>query len=718
MSVIGGPVSRRAVVGRETDPPPLQIRSGYYANLNNGVVSAPLASLLTAPCRLCRHFRAPPAYPMKGSVCYLGICLVLVTGPLAATSYAQTPKPATPGASVVPAIPAVPAVPEEDYVKANYTKYEYRIPMRDGKKLFTSVYLPKDTAQTWPIMMDRTPYSVAPYGEDVYKPKLGPSDEFEKSGYIFVYQDVRGRYLSEGEFIEMAPHIAVKHGPADVDNSTDTFDTIEFLLKRVPNNNGKVGIWGISYPGFYTSASIIDSHPALKAASPQAPMTDLFMSDDGYHGGAFMLAANFGFYTSFKPFPEPQLPAKVTVPFDMGTPDGYDFYLRAGAIGNLDKNFLKGANPLFVDQVQHNTYDAYWQARDLSRHMKNITCAVLTVGGWFDAEDLSGPFKTYHSIEEKNPGTDNRLVIGPWVHGGWARSDGDHLGDVTFNAKTSEYFRTKIQFPFFEHYLKDKKEVLPEAYVFETGTNVWRQYPAWPPAPAKPRTLYFHAGGKLSFDPPAESEGFDGYVSDPAHPVPFTEYTTATVPQRYMVDDQRFAARRPDVLVYQTEPLEENVTIAGPVSPKLFVSTSGTDSDFVVKLIDVYPPDYPDKVESPEGKRVVESPAVRMGAYQQLLRGEPMRAKFRRSWEKPEAMTPGKMEPLNFTMPDVNHTFRRNHRIMVQVQSSWFPLVDRNPQTFTDIPNAKPEDFKTATQQVFRAKAAASGVEVLVLPQP
>jgi len=645
---------------------------------------------------------------MQSTVRILGICLALVAGPFAASGLAQ---------AAAPAAPAAPPVPGE-YSRAHYTKYEFRIPMRDGKKLFTAVYVPKDTSQAWPFLMDRTPYGAGPYGEDVYKPELGPSDQFEKAGYIFVYQDVRGRYLSEGEFVEMRPHIDVKHGPADVDESSDTYDTIEFLLKHVPNNNGKVGIWGISYPGFYTSASIIDSHPALKAASPQAPMTDLFLGDDSYHGGAFMLAANFGFYTSFKPFAEPALPPKNEARFEMSTPDGYDFYLRAGATGNLDKQFLKGSNPLFTDQVHHNTYDTYWQARDLSRHMKNIKCAVLTVGGWFDAEDLSGPFKTYHAIGEKNPGLDNRLVVGPWVHGGWARSDGDHLGDVSFNAKTGEFFRANIQFPFFEHYLKDKPNTLPEAYVFETGTNVWRQYPAWPPAPAKPRMLYFRSGGKLSFEAPTESEGADAYTSDPARPVPFTEYTTDSVPQRYMVDDQRFAARRPDVLVYQTEPLDEDITIAGPVSPKLFVSTTGTDSDFVVKLIDVYPPDYPDKTEAAGGKRVLGAPAVRMGAYQQLLRGEPMRAKFRHSWEKPEPMTPGKMEPLAFTMPDLNHTFRKNHRIMVQVQSSWFPLVDRNPQTFTDIPTAKPEDFKPATQQVYHAKASPSGVEVLVLPQP
>ncbi len=625
---------------------------------------------------------------------------------------------AQPAAVTQPPAPTPTPAPAGDYVKSHYTKYEFRIPMRDGKKLFTSVYVPKDTSQAWPFLVDRTPYGVAPYGEDQYKTSIGPSDEFEKAGYIFVYQDVRGRYLSEGTFLEMRPHLDTKRGPQDTDDSSDMYDTIEYLLKHVPGHNGKFGIWGISYPGFYTSASIIDSHPALQAASPQAPMTDLFFTDDAYHGGAFMLAANFGFYTGFKPALEPQVPDKVIVPYDMKTPDGYQFYLAHLPTSTLDTGELKGANWLFHDQVTHTTYDAYWQERNLAAHLHNIKCAVLTVGGWFDGEDLSGPFKVFHAIEEKNHGTVNNLVVGPWVHGGWVRSDGDHLGDVKFNAKTSDFFRSKIQFPFFEFYLKGKGSALPKAYVFETGSNVWRTYDAWPPKAAAPRKLYFHAGGRLSFEPPAAGEAPDSYISDPAHPVPFTGYITDTVPQRYMVDDQRFAARRADVLVYQTEPLEEDVTIAGPVSPKLRIASTGTDADFVVKLIDVYPPEYPDPVPATDGKRVLGVPAIRMGGFQQLLRGEPMRAKFRKSWEKPEPLTPGQVEVVDFSMPDVNHNFRRGHRIMVQVQSSWFPLVDLNPQTFTDIPHARPADFQRATQQVFHQPDAPSSVEVLVLPQP
>jgi putative CocE/NonD family hydrolase len=612
----------------------------------------------------------------------------------------------------------VPDAPKEDYVRVHYTKYEFHIPMRDGKRLFTSVFVPKDAADgPYPFLMERTPYSVAPYGEDQYPRSLGPSAEFERSGYIFVYQDVRGRWMSEGEYLEMRPPIDKKKSPLDVDDSSDTFDTIEFLLKHVAHNNGKAGIWGISYPGFYTSASIIDSHPALVAASPQAPMTDLFLGDDSYHGGAFMLSATFGFYAPFfHPQNGPQTP-KPAVPFVLGTPDSYKYFLQAGNIANLDKLYLKGSNWLFNDQFKHDTYDSYWQVRDLSRHMKNVNCAVLVVGGWFDAEDLSGPYKTFYAINQFNPQTPVTLVEGPWVHGGWARGDGSHLGDVQFNAKTAEYFRANVQFPFFEHYLKGKGKEQPHAVLFETGTNVWRSFDAWPPPAAAAKMLYFHAGGKLSFEAPTEAKGVDEYVSDPNHPVPFVGYTTDTVPQRYMVDDQRFASYRPDVLVYQSEPLKEDVTIAGPISPKLKVASSGTDSDFDVKLIDVYPEDYPDPDNSLNGnKRILDAPPLHMGGYQQLLRGEPFRAKFRKSWEKPEPLTPGKETEIDFTMPDVFHTFRRGHRIMVQVQSSWFPLTDRNPQAFTDIPNARPEEFQKAIEQIFRQKDAASGVQVLVMP--
>jgi putative CocE/NonD family hydrolase len=600
-------------------------------------------------------------------------------------------------------------------VEANYTKYESYITMRDGKRLFTSIYVPKDSARTYPFLMTRTPYSVAPYGVDKFKTRLGPSEAFDKAGYIFVYQDVRGRYLSEGEFVEMRPHIDAPQSKADVDESTDTYDTVEWLLKNVAGNNGKVGIWGISYPGFYTSASIIDSHPAIKAASPQAPMTDLFLGDDAYHNGAFMLAANFSFYTGFKPRPQPTLPTREP-PFDWGTTDGYAFYQQLKPLRSATPRFVEESHWLWQDQVRHDTYDAYWQARDLSRHMHNVNCAVLVVGGWFDAEDLAGPLKTFNAIAKNNPSTPITLVEGPWVHGGWARYDGERLGRVSFASKTAEYYRDRIVLPFFEQHLKSGDAKLPKAYVFETGTNVWRQYAAWPPAETTDKMLYFRANGGLSFDPPSDAQdAFDEYVSDPAHPVPFVGYTTQNVPQEYMVGDQRFASRRGDVVVYETPVLDEDVTIAGAVSPKLHVSTSGTDSDFVVKLIDVYPADYPEPSGRIGDGNDVGLPRESMGGYQQLIRGEPMRGKFRKSFERPEPFTPGKIEAVNFEMPDVNHAFRRGHRIMVQVQSSWFPLVDLNPQTFVTIPNAAPGDFRKATERIFRSRAAASGVAVHVL---
>jgi putative CocE/NonD family hydrolase len=617
----------------------------------------------------------------------------------------------------------------QDYdVREHYTKYEYRIAMRDGVHLFTSVYVPKDSSRSYPFLIDRTPYSVSPYGEDQFRKQLGPSPDFDKAGYIFVFQDVRGRYMSEGTFVEMRPHIDNKKSSKDVDDSSDLYDTIDWLLKNVPNNNGNAGIWGISYPGFFTSASIIDSHPALKAASPQAPMTNLFMGDDAYHGGAFMLDANFGFYAFFRPQENPQLPPKTPVPFDFGTKDAYEFYLKVGPISNLSK-YLDGKSALFDDQMNHNTYDDYWKARDLAPHMRNIHCAVLTVGGWFDAEDLQGPFSTFHAIEKNNSGIFNALVVGPWVHGGWARYDGNHLGRVEFDANTGDYYRKNILFPFFEQYLKGNGDAkLPKAYVFETGTNVWRRYSAWPPKEAVAKTLYFRAGGELSFDPPGADSGspaYDEYVSDPAKPVPFVNYVASSVPQEYMDSDQRFADSRTDVLVYETPVLQNDVTVAGPITPHLFVSTSGTDSDWDVKLIDVYPNDYPDsKLDEakPEDKgrprTDVPPPPFVMAGYQQLVRGEPFRGKFRQSFEKPEPFIPGKVEEVNFHMQDVNHTFRRGHRIMVQVQSSWFPLTDRNPQTFVNIPYAKPADFVKATERVYHGKAQASGIVVGVLPTP
>jgi uncharacterized protein len=603
---------------------------------------------------------------------------------------------------------------EEDsaaQIRALYTKYEFRIPMRDGAKLFTAVYVPKDVSPTksYPFLIMRTPYSVSPYGVDNYPKRLGPAPSLTKDGFIFVNQDVRGRYQSDGTFQMMTPHKDKKSSPKDVDESSDTYDTIEWLLKNVPNNNGKAGIYGISYPGFFATAGMVDSHPALKAASPQAPVTDLYMGDDAYHNGAFMLEANFGFYTFFKPRTKLELPPTHWPEFDYGTNDGYDFYLQRGFLADAGKKYLNGGASYWDEQVIHPNYDEYWKARDISAHLKNVKCAVLAVGGLFDAEDLVGPFQVFYKVGVSNPATPDMLVEGPWVHGGWAFTAGDHLGPVNFAGKNSEYFNDQVLLPFFQQYLKDAPDSkLPKALMFETGTNVWRRYDSWPPKNVQPKTLYFAANGKLSSTAAKEAGvAYDEYVSDPNRPVPFVDTQATDVPQEYMDADQRFAAKRTDVLVYVSDPLEEDVTVTGPVEPQLWVSSSGTDSDFDVKLIDVYPMDYPDPNPNPK--------AVHMGGYQQLVRGEPFRAKFRNSFEKPEPLAPNQPSALHFSLPDINHTFRTGHRIMVQIQSSWFPLTDRNPQKFVNIPDAKPEDFQTATERVYRSGVQSSRIILPVL---
>jgi uncharacterized protein len=598
-----------------------------------------------------------------------------------------------------------------EHVKENYTKYEYRIPMRDGKRLFTAVYVPKDDAQSWPILLTRTPYSAGPYGADQYKHDLGPSPLFAKAGYIFVYQDVRGRWMSEGDFVNMRPYLPAKNGPHDIDESSDTWDTIEWLIRHVPNHNGKVGMWGISYPGFYTAAGMIDAHPALKAASPQAPVTDWFVGDDWHHNGALFLTHIFNFMSNFgRPRPEPI--KKQRPRFEHQTPDGYDFFLRLGTLADANQRYFEDQVAFWSDAMRHGTYDDFWKARNLRPHLKNVKPAVMTVGGWFDAENLFGALETYKQVERSSPGITNMLVMGPWRHGGWNGDDGSKLGDVSFNAKVSGFYREKIELPFFEFQLKGKGEFKPpEAWVFETGTNQWRRHERWPPDGVEPRPLYFRAAGRASFEPPDDAEpAYDEYLSDPDRPVPFIDQITIGMAAEYMIADQRFAARRPDVLVYQTDVLEEDVTIAGPLRADLQVSTSGTDSDWIVKLIDVYPDDYPDPNPNPTG--------VRMGGYQQLVRGDVMRGKFRSSLENPEALKPNEPTAVSFALQDAYHTFRSGHRIMVQVQSSWFPLVDRNPQQFTDIYHAPPSDFRRATQRLYRSKKLPSRVMLPLLARP
>ena len=533
-----------------------------------------------------------------------------------------------------------------------YTKYEYRIPMRDGVQLFTVVYVPKDSTRSYPFLMQRTPYSAGVraegelrYGVDWLPESLGPSREFEEAGYIFVSQDVRGRYMSEGAWQEMTPHGKSKLAKGEGRESDDMHDTVTWLLKNIPNNNGKVGIWGISYPGFYAAASVIDSHPAIKAASPQAPIADLYMGDDSYHGGAFKLAANFDFYAAFTAAPNPTPLPKTGSEFDYGVADGYDYFLKHRTLANIAATMTATQRELFMPNIEHDTYDSFWKTRAIGPHLKNVKVAVLTVGGWFDAEDAAGPFIVHRALEAQNKGGNHALVVGPWVHGGWARGDGARLGHVTFDAKTSEWFRREVQFPFFEQHLKGIKpgKTLAPVTVFETGTNVWRQYDAWPPKPAKARTLYFGAHGTLGWQQPAANTttgaGFDEYVADPARPVPYIGYPALGVPREYMVSDQRFAATRPDVLVYQSAVLEEDVTVAGPVTPKLFVSTSGPDADWVIKLIDVYPASFPTPAAARGGD--VGPPTVSLGGFQQLVRGNPLRGKFRNSYETPEPFVPG-----------------------------------------------------------------------------
>lgn len=601
------------------------------------------------------------------------------------------------------------AMPAQDaaWNREHYTKYEFQIPARDGVKLFTAVYVPKDASKPYPILLTRTPYSCAPYGVDNYRENLGPAPEiYAKEGFIFAYQDVRGRYRSEGEYVHVRPYIAGKQG-SQIDEASDTYDTIEWLIRNVQPNNGKVGLYGISYPGFYTAMGVIDPHPALAAASPQAPVSDWFIGDDWHHNGAFLLQHAFRFMANFGE--SRKEPSSKPVPdFDFGSADGYRFYLRMGGMPEANARYFKSEIPFWNEMMEQGSYNAFWKARDLNPHLKALRVPMLTVGGWFDAENLYGALEVYRSAERLSPGAWNKLVMGPWYHGQWARDDGAFLGDVTFGQKTSVYYRTEIEFPFFMHFLKGAPDPgLPEASLFESGTNRWRRFDQWPPRDAQARRLYFQPSGRLSFEAPAaRGEAFDEYGSDPAKPVPSTDKIGIGMSREHMTADQRFASMRPDVLVFETEPLQDDLTIAGPVTADLYVSTSGTDSDWIVKLIDVYPEDYPNPKPNPKD--------VEMRGYQQLIRGNVMRGKFRNSFEKPEPFTPGKPERVRFELNDTLHTFRRGHRVMVQVQSTWFPLINRNPQVFTNIYNAPEAAYRKATQRIYHSAAMPSSVVVQV----
>ncbi len=598
------------------------------------------------------------------------------------------------------------------WLRAHYRKVEARIPMRDGVRLFTSIYVPRDTAgQRYPIFLTRTPFSAQPYGDSTYRRALGPSNNprYARDGYIFVIQDVRGTWMSEGQLEMMTPHRPVKRR-TDVDESTDASDTIAWLLSHVTPNNGRVAIYGISWPGFYTTASCIDAPAAVVACSPQAPITDIWLGDDSFHNGALMLTANFAGIAGLGR-PRGAAPGPETFRERSMGPDAYRAYLELGPIGAAARRLI---NPdsgwLWYALAAHPTYDAYNQARDISRHVGGVRAPTLVVGGWFDAEDLQGPFRTWRALRARAPQTDARLVIGPWSHGEWSRGDANVVGALQFGAPSGPFFRDSIEYPFFRQHLKGGADAgLARVTAFETGSNVWRRYDAFPPREAQRRSLYFLPGGRLGFAPPGAGAGtpdFDRYISDPAHPVPTSERIEPDgAPVDYVVSDQRYASRRPDVLTYVSDVLTRDVVIAGPVTAVVHLATSGGDADVIVKLIDVQP--------------VTDSvlPGRPLPGAETLIRGEPFRGRFRRSFAQPIPFKPGVPDSIRFDMPDVNHRFLRNHRIMVQIQSSWFPLIDRNPQTWVpDIFEARAEDFRLAEMRIFRERSRASRLELFVLP--
>ncbi len=587
------------------------------------------------------------------------------------------------------------------WVRENYYKIERMVPMRDGNKLFTAFYIPKDSSEKHPILFNRTPYTCQPYGEDKFNPRIYMTHwlNYLKEGYIIAIQDVRGKWMSEGEFEDIRPFNPNKK-EKEFDEASDTYDAIEWMINNIPGNNKRVGVFGISYPGFYATMAALSGHPALKAASPQAPVTEWFMGDDFHHNGAFAVMDGFSFYSGFgKPRPKP---TTVGSPgYRIQSQDNYDFYLKTGALKNFSK--LMGDSIAFwKDLYAHPNYDDWWKARNPMNFVTNVKPAILVVGGLFDAEDCYGAWNLYKAIESKSRNTDNRLVMGPWLHGGWGgRGDGSFLGNVRFGSKTAEYYQRNIEIPFFNFYLKLKGTVrdIAEANIFFTGENEWRRFEQWPPRNAQAVNVSLPAEGKISLDMPASGSGtFKEYISDPAHPVPYTEDVHLGRTAEYMCDDQRFASRRTDVLTYSTEVLTEDLTLAGPLVADLVASISTTDADFVVKLIDVFPDTFRYTGPSPSGE---VGRAYPMGGYQMLVRGEIMRGKFRNSFEKPEAFVPGKITEVKYTLPDVAHTFKKGHKLMIQIQSSWFPIMDRNPQKFVDIYKADDSDFQKATIRIY-----------------
>ncbi|MDR2040302.1 MAG: CocE/NonD family hydrolase [Bacteroidales bacterium] len=577
----------------------------------------------------------------------------------------------------------------EQWIKEHYSKQELMIEMRDGIRLFTVVYLPNETNSKYPVLIHRTPYSCRPYGVDHYHPQLWKTywKEYMKKGYIFVFQDVRGKWMSEGVFEDM------------VDMPSDTYDTVDWLVRNIPSNNGCVGLFGISYPGFYAMKGALSGHPAIKAVSPLAPPVDWFMGDDFHHNGALMLEDAFGFHTNQgQPRRHPtSVPGKRV---EYYRTDNYSFYLCQGTIKNLTR--LTGDSIRFWnDMVQHPDYDEWWKARDLRRSCHDVAPAILIVGGLFDTDDCFGAWNLYKTIKKQSPKTDLRLVFGPWFHGSWAQDNFTSLGHIRLNSNTSEYYQKNIELPFFNYHLKEQGNIskIPKITVFFTGSNQWKTFDDWKPGNKNNHSLYLHENGILGFEPPENPSSSTGYLSDPSHPVPYMDGVQKNRVKEYMVNDQRFASRRPDVITFQSNILLEDISLSGEITAEIYAAITTTDIDFVVKVIDVFPDDF-----SYDGEKYP------MGGYQMLVRGDVMRGRYRNSFEHPEAFVPGQKELIRFELPDVAHTFRKGHRIMVQIQSSWFPLVDRNPQQFVNIYQCDEKEFVSSGVTVFHEKDAASRI--------
>lgn len=612
-------------------------------------------------------------------------------------------------------------IPEPNYVQENYDKMETTITMRDGVKLFTTIYAPKDKSKTYPILFQRTPYSVRPYGPEKYRSRIGPNKHLMEQGNIIVYQDVRGRWMSEGTYDNMRAYIPNKKSNTDVDESSDTYDSIDWMVKNIENNNGNVGTWGISYPGFYSTYSTIDAHPALKAASPQACIGDFFF-DDFHHNGAYLLSyfratALFG-----TPKDTPTDSSWYTLP-DIKTKDQYQFFLDAGSLANLNKYFKyeklddptvqnnDKVDDFFWEELkEHPNYDEVWQSKGIIQHLKNISpnVATMIVAGEFDAEDLYGPLETYKTIEKYNKDNYNTLVFGPWSHGQWASTrTTNSVGNYYFGDSISLNFQEKIETTFFNHFLKgsgDKNSGLPEAYVYDSGKKVWNSYEVWPPKEVKKTKLFLSENQKLTTS--INQESSVKFISDIKKPVPYSEdIKTVFTPRKYMTDDQRFAARRSDVLIYETDVLSEDLTLIGDIMANLKVATTGTDADWIVKVIDVHPSDYEENNEKMQQH-------LKMSNYHLMVRSEVMRGKFRNSFTNPEPFTPNKKTDVAIQLQDVHHTFKKGHKLQIQVQSTWFPLIDLNPQTYVDnIFKANDSDFKTQTHTIF----TSSNIEFSVL---